>query len=84
MAAAPRNTSLKSTSSTSKSVVKQRYNEPPSVEQAEIVVCAGAENYGAPGRIISGGRGASVVRPTVGGSSTRWLTLPEARAEFAI
>jgi hypothetical protein len=64
-------------------VVKESYDEPPSILQPDIVICAGADNFGAPGRLVASGRGASIVRPAVGGSA-RWLTLHDARAEFAL
>jgi hypothetical protein len=63
--------------------VRQRYNEPPAVAQADIVICAGALALGTPGAIISAGEGASIVRPRRGGVS-RWLTLEEARAELGL
>jgi hypothetical protein len=64
-------------------VVRQAYDEAPAISPPDIVVCAGAVNLGTPGRIISSGRGASVVRPSVGGTA-RWLTLDEAKAELGI
>jgi hypothetical protein len=63
--------------------VRERYNEPPSVDPADIVVCAGAERLGMPATIISAGQGASIVRPSRG-SGSLWLTLPEARLELGI
>jgi len=63
--------------------VRERYNEPPSVTQPDIIVCAGAASSGVPGSLISSGAGASIVRPARGGSAT-WLTLEQARAELAI
>ena len=63
--------------------VRERYNEPPSVASADIIVCAGADVMGTPATVISVGRGASIVRPARGGGS-RWLTLPEARTELGI
>jgi hypothetical protein len=63
--------------------VRERYNEPPSIVPAEIVVCAGADPLGTPAAVISTGQGASIVRPARGGGS-RWLTLPQARAELGL
>jgi hypothetical protein len=63
--------------------VRERYNEPPSVPQPDIIICAGADPLGVPGSVISAGSGASIVRPARGGSA-RWLTLDQARAELAI
>ncbi len=61
--------------------VRGRYREPVTTQQADIVVCAGSHELGVPVRVISGGSGASVVRPQPGGSAT-WLTLDQARQEF--
>lgn len=65
------------------SAVRQEYNEPPTLHQPDIVLCAGALDLGTPGRIIASGFGSSVVRPASGGAA-RWLTLDEARTELAI
>ena len=46
--------------------VRERYNEPPSVPSADIVICAGADSLGTPGTVISVGQGASIVRPARG------------------
>ncbi len=63
--------------------VREGYNEPPAIPQAEIVICAGAQALSVPGRLIASGVGPSVVRASPGGPS-RWLTLEDARAELAI
>jgi hypothetical protein len=63
--------------------VQAQYKEPPSVLQSEIVVCAGASDFGVPARLIAVGRGASTIRPTPGGVA-RWLTLGEAQVEFGL
>lgn len=63
--------------------VQGRYKEPPTVEQPEIVVCAGAIDLGVPARVIAPGRGASTIRPAPGGS-TRWLTLEQSRVELGL
>jgi hypothetical protein len=63
--------------------VRERYNEPPSTPPAEIVICAGANDIHVPGKVISAGQGASIIRPAPGGGSL-WLTLDQARAELAI
>jgi len=64
--------------------VRERYNEPPTLPHADVIVCAGAILSGVPGRVISAGRGGSIVRPARGGSGSTWFTLDEARAEFAL
>ena len=63
--------------------VRERYNEPPAVTAADIVICAGADDITVPGSVIPAGQGASIVRPAPGGGS-RWLTLAQARAELQI
>jgi hypothetical protein len=63
--------------------VREKYKEPPSMVQPDVVICAGALDFAVPGRLISSGRGASVVRPSPGGSIP-WLTLDQARADFAV
>ena len=63
--------------------VQARYNEPTTVSQSEIVVCAGAVDLGVPATVIALGRGASTIRPTPGGGAT-WLTLEQARVELAL
>jgi hypothetical protein len=63
--------------------VKEKYKEPTALPQAEIVVCAGAFDYGTPARIIDSGRGASTVHPGSGGMA-KWLTLEQAKVELAI
>jgi len=65
------------------STVRARYVEPPSVPQADVVVCAGAADLGVPGYLIPSGRGTSVVRPGSGGGS-RWLTLEQAQDELGL
>jgi hypothetical protein len=63
--------------------VKGRYREPATVMQSEIVVCAGAEDFGVPARVVPLGHGASTVRPAPGGGS-HWMTLDQARVELGI
>jgi len=63
--------------------VREKYKEPPASGSSNIVVCAGAQAVGTPGRVIAAGRGASIVRPTPGGGA-RWITLEDARAELHI
>lgn len=63
--------------------MQERYKEPPTVMQSEIVVCAGAIEFGVPAKLIASGRGASTIRPAPGGGS-RWLTLDTAQAEFGL
>ena len=63
--------------------VRKRYNEPTTVPQSEIVVCAGAIELGVPASIIPHGRGASMMRPAPGGGA-RWLTLEDARTELGL
>ena len=65
------------------STVRERYDEPTALASPDIVICAGALDLGLPATVIPAGVGASLVRPTKGGSA-RWLTLEQARAEFGI
>lgn len=65
------------------SAVRERYVEPPSLVQPDIVVCAGATDIGVPASIIPSGRGASTVRPAPGGTS-QWVTLETAQAELQL
>jgi hypothetical protein len=65
------------------STVRERYKEPPTLPEADIIVCAGALDPAVPGSLISTGTGKSMVRPAAGGRS-RWLTLEQARAELGI
>ena len=44
--------------------VQAQYKEPATILQSEIVVCAGAFDFGVPARVIDPGRGASTIRPT--------------------
>lgn len=61
--------------------LKERFNEPPAVVEAEIVVAVGAVDLGAPANIVRGGRPADLVRP---GPRARWLALEAARTELNI
>ena len=63
--------------------VRESYKEPPSLPQSEVVVCAGATNFGVPGRLIASGVGASTIRPSPGGGAS-WLTFDDAVAAFAL
>lgn len=58
--------------------VRDRFTEPPTRLQPDIVICAGALDQGVPGTIVGRGSRGSVVRPFPGGGS-EWLTLDEAR-----
>ena len=57
--------------------------EPPTIDEPDVCVCAGAIDLGVPGRVVSSGFGKSSVRPAPGGKA-RWLTLEQASTEFAI
>lgn len=63
--------------------VRQRYREAPALSEPDFVVCAGALDLATPGRVISSGIGASIVRPAPGGGA-HWLTLEQARGEIGI
>lgn len=63
--------------------VRENFKEPPTVPQAEIIVCAGAIDLAVPGSLIATGVGSSTTRPAPGGGS-RWLTLEQARDELGL
>ena len=63
--------------------MRAKYREAPTVAQADVVVCAGAVEYGVPTFVIPKGSGASSVRPASGGPAP-WLTLEDARTAFGI
>jgi hypothetical protein len=63
--------------------VRERYREPPGGPEPDLVICAGAAEFGVPGRLIASGYGASTMRPAPGGGA-KWLTLEEARGELSI
>jgi hypothetical protein len=63
--------------------VRERYNEPPALDQPDVVVCAGALDLAVPGSLMSPGVGASIVRPS-GGGPAHWMTLDQARGELSI
>lgn len=63
--------------------VRERYREPPALLEPDVVVCAGAVDSGAPGKIIPSGVGASILRPHAGGGA-RWMTSEQARGELGI
>lgn len=53
----------------------------PAVVEADLVICAGATDYGVPGNIIRDQQPATTVRPGVEG---RWVTLPTAIEELGL
>lgn len=63
--------------------MQERYKEPSTVPQSDVVVCAGAIELGVPAKIVATGRGASIMRPAPGGGA-RWLTLEVARTVLGI
>ena len=63
--------------------VRERYNEPPALDQPDVVVCAGALDLAVPASLMSPGVGSSIVRP-YGGGTAHWMTLDQARGELAI
>ena len=63
--------------------VRERYQEPATMTQPDIVICAGAVDLGVPATLIASGRGASIMRPARGGPA-RWLTRQQARTELGL
>jgi len=60
-----------------KAVEREYAQEPPGVPVADVVMCVGAEDYGAPASVVRGGAPSSVVRPAGRGA---WLDTAGARA----
>jgi hypothetical protein len=63
--------------------VRERYLEPATMTQPDIVICAGAVDLGVPATLIASGRGASIMRPARGGPA-RWLTRQQAHTELGL
>ncbi|MDO9460335.1 MAG: SIR2 family protein, partial [Alphaproteobacteria bacterium] len=63
--------------------VKERFKEPPTAPQADVVICAGAVEQGVPGSIMGKGLPAGIVRPK-SGSGSRWITLEAAKVELML
>jgi hypothetical protein len=63
--------------------VRGLYKEAATVPQSQIVICAGAIDFGVPSKLIASGRGASVMRPGAGGGA-EWWTLERARIELGL
>ncbi|MEA3015179.1 MAG: hypothetical protein QOD42_3724 [Sphingomonadales bacterium] len=63
--------------------VRERYLEPATIDQSDIVVCAGAVDLGVPAALIASGHGASIMRPAPGGGAL-WLTRQQAHAELGL
>ncbi|MFZ0928496.1 MAG: hypothetical protein WAN11_07840 [Syntrophobacteraceae bacterium] len=64
-------------------VLQGEYKEPTTVPQPDIIVCAGAFDLGVPAKLIAPGRGASMIRPTPGGTA-KWLTFDQAQMELGL
>lgn len=62
--------------------MREQFKESPSTVLPDVIVCAGAFEYGVPARVIASGFGASVVRPA-GGSGSIWYTFDQALTELA-
>jgi hypothetical protein len=63
--------------------VKGAFMESPALPSSDLVVCAGASDFGVPARLIAAGSGASAIRPAPGGTA-HWVTTEDARAELSI
>lgn len=63
--------------------VKEAHKEPPNLAQPDIVLCAGAIDFGVPAKLIATGKGASIVSPAPGGGA-KWLTRADARTELGL
>jgi len=63
--------------------VRKRYDEPPAMDQPDIVVCAGALDIPVPASIVGVTAVSSIVRGS-GANTSRWVTLEQARGELGI
>lgn len=63
--------------------VRDRFARPPAVSTPDIVVCAGAVEFGVPANVVRSSGGRSIMGPSSGQGST-WMTLADARVELAI
>jgi len=63
--------------------VREKYKEPPTLPEADMIVAAGAIDAPVPGVLIPSGSGKSIMRPAHGGGSC-WLTLDEARRRLGV
>lgn len=63
--------------------VRGDYNEPPTLPQADVIVCAGSTSLGVPKKLISKGSTSGIVR-RMPGSGSIWMTTSEAEVEFAL
>lgn len=70
-------------SGTTVASIRQAHTEPPTLMQPDIVICAGARDFGVPAIIVPSGKGASVVSPGAGGKAN-WLTFDQAMVELSL
>ncbi|MEA1015161.1 SIR2 family protein [Sphingosinicella sp. LY1275] len=63
--------------------MQEAHKEPPNLAQPDIVLCAGAIDFGVPAKLIASGKGASIVSPAPGGGA-KWLTRADARTELGL
>jgi hypothetical protein len=53
--------------------VKRAYKEPPTLPDADVIVCAGSTALGVPGGLISKGSPGNILRPAPGARSS-WIS----------
>jgi hypothetical protein len=63
--------------------VKKAYKEPPTLPDADVIVCAGATTLGVPGKLIAKGTPGSIIRPAAG-SGASWITTADAEDLFGL
>jgi hypothetical protein len=63
--------------------VQLDYDEPPSVDPADVVICANAFNGWLPGNLVRGSGDTRVTRRSSGGTS-EWMTIGQAHEELGI
>lgn len=61
--------------------VRRLYKEPPSLPEADYVICAGSQALGVPAGLVARGTPAGLVRPSPGSGSS-WITSEEAEVLF--
>ena len=72
-----------SASGTTVSTIRQGHKEPSTLRQPDIVICAGAKDFGVPATIVPTGKGASVVAPASGGTA-KWLTFEQSMVDLGL
>lgn len=59
--------------------MKDEFSEPPAVREPDLIICAGAIDYGVPANPVREGKAADIVRPA---STAEWLSQNDARTKL--